>query len=177
MGVPVGAGTDATRVASYNPWTSLSWLVTGRTVGGTHLYPQANLLSRYAALHLYTVGSAWFSREETRKGTITPGQLADFAILSDDYFTVPLDRIRAIESLLTVLGGRIVYAAGIFAPHAPTPIPVLPEWSPVQKFGGHYRVGANAAMPTEPVCCPHGLDRTPLGRDALGGSGCSCWVL
>lgn len=177
MGVPVGAGTDATRVASYNPWTSLSWLVTGRTVGGTQLYPQANLLSRYAALHLYTVGSAWFSREETRKGTITPGQLADFAVLSDDYFTVPLDRIRAIESLLTVLGGHIVYAAGVFTSHAPTPIPVLPEWSPVQTFGGHWRVGANAAIPAESVCCPHGLDRTPLGHDALGGSGCSCWVL
>ena len=45
MGIPVGMGTDATRVASYNPWTCLSWLVTGRTVGGTALYPENNLLA------------------------------------------------------------------------------------------------------------------------------------
>ncbi len=176
MGVPVGAGTDATRVASYNPWTSLSWLVTGRTVGGTALYPDANLLSRDEALRLYTQGSAWFSREESIKGQITPGQLADFAVLSEDYFSVPIEQIRAIESVLTVTGGKPVHGAGIFAEHAPPPIPVLPEWSPVGKFGGHWRVAAQAALPPNPVCCPHGLTSAPLGRDALGTGGCSCWA-
>lgn len=177
MGVPVGAGTDATRVASYNPWTSLSWLVTGRTVGGTAMYPDSNLLSREEALRLYTGGSAWFSREETRKGQIAPGQFADFAVLSDDFFSVPAEHIRAIESVLTVTDGRVVHAAGAFTPHAPTPIPVLPEWSPVGKFGGHWRVAAGAALPPLPVCCPHGLTSAPLGRDALGGgAGCSCWA-
>lgn len=175
MGVPVGAGTDATRVASYNPWTSLAWLVTGRTVGGTALYPDANLLSRDEALRLYTQGSAWFSREEDRKGQIAPGQFADLAILSDDFFEVPPDRIRAIESLVTIMNGTVVHGAGSFAPLAPAPIPVLPEWSPVSKFGGHWRVQANAAIPPAPVCCPHGLTSAPLGRDALGG-GCSCWA-
>src|SRR5258707_2396436 len=150
MGVPVGAGTDATRVASYNPWTSLSWLVTGRTVGGTALYPESNLLSREEALRLYTVGSAWFSREEDRKGQIAPGQLADFAALSEDYFTVPPERIRGIESLLTVLGGKVVHAAGAFSAHAPPSVPVLPEWSPVSKFGGHWRVDAGASLPPNP---------------------------
>ncbi len=177
MGVAVGAGTDATRVASYNPWTSLAWLTTGRTVGGTALYPDANLLSREEALRLYTVGSAWFSREEARKGQIAPGQLADFAILSDDYFAVPADRIRAIESVLTVMGGRVVHAAAAYASHAPAPIPVLPEWSPVGAFGGHWRVAAGASLPPFPVCCPHGLSNAPLGRDGLGGGGgCSCWA-
>jgi predicted amidohydrolase YtcJ len=177
MGVPVGAGTDATRVASYNPWTSLSWLVTGKTVGGTALYPESNLLSREEALRLYTVGSAWFSREEDRKGQVAPGQLADFAVLSEDYFAVPPERIRGIESLLTVLGGKVVHAAGEFREHAPPTVPVLPEWSPVSRFGGHWRVSAGASLPPNPVVCPHGYAHAPLGRDALSGpGGCSCWA-
>src|SRR5207342_16369 len=60
MGLPVGAGTDATRVASYNPWVSLYWLVSGKTVGGTSLYSGDHRLERAEALRLYTVGSAWF---------------------------------------------------------------------------------------------------------------------
>ena len=178
MGVPVGAGTDATRVASFNPWTSLSWLVTGKTVGGTVLYPDANLLSREQALRLYTTGSAWFSREESVKGQIALGQHADLAVLSEDFFEVPAERIRAIESLCTVVGGKVVHAAGAFAAHAPPAIPVLPEWSPVTKFGGHWRIAANASLPPEPVVCAHGHAHAPLGRDALshGGGGCSCWA-
>ncbi len=177
MGVPVGAGTDATRVASYNPWTSLSWLVTGKTVGGTSLYPEKNLLSRQEALRLYTTGSAWFSREDDVKGKITPGQHADLVVLSEDYFEVPPDRIRAIESLLTVVGGKIVHGADAFASLAPPPPPVMPEWSPVAKFGGHYRVAAGASLPPSSVVCCHGLG-APLGRDALShpGGGCLCWA-
>lgn len=178
MGVPVGAGTDATRVASYNPWTSLSWLVTGKTVGGASLYPDSNLLSREQALRLFTTGSAWFSREESVKGQIALGQHADMAVLSEDFFEVPADRIRAIESLFTVVDGKVVHAAGAFEAHAPPAIPVLPEWSPVSKFGGHWRVAANASLPPAPVVCAHGYAHAPLGRDALshGGGGCSCWA-
>lgn len=178
MGVPVGAGTDATRVASYNPWTSLSWLVTGKTVGGTALYPTANLLSREEALRLYTVGSAWFSREESVKGQIVEGQYGDFAILSEDFFEVPPERIRAIESLITVVGGKIVHGAGLYASEAPPSIPVLPEWSPVAKFGGHYPMHS---VVTSHDCGVAGCGHThgPLGRDALShpGEGCSCWAL
>lgn len=178
MGVPVGAGTDATRVASYNPWTNLAWLVTGETVGGTRLYPPERLLGREEALRLATVGSAWFSREETTKGTLAPGRLADLAILSEDFLTMPPERIRGIESLLTVLDGRVVHAAGAFAEHAPPPIPVEPDWSPVAVFGGHWRVNAGASLPPLPVCCAHGRRRAPLGRDGLdaSGHGCSCWA-
>ena len=136
-GVPLGAGTDGTRVASYNPWLSLAWLVTGRTVGGMTLYPPENRLTCAEALRLYTVGSAWFSAEETVKGRIAPGQFADFAILTADYFAVPEDQIRTIESALTITGGDIVYAAAPFERFAPAPLPaVSPAWSPVATFGG-----------------------------------------
>src|SRR5437764_7193861 len=87
-GVPLGAGTDATRVASYNPFVSLYWLITGKTVGGTTLYTDANRLDRAEALRRYTVGSAWFSGEEDKKGTVGVGKLADLAVVSADYFSI-----------------------------------------------------------------------------------------
>jgi predicted amidohydrolase YtcJ len=139
-GIPVGAGTDATRVASYNPWISLYWMVTGKTVGGLQLASAENRLSREEALRLYTVGTAWFSGEETVKGRIAPGQFADFAILSADYMTVPEEEIRRIESVLTVTGGDVVYSADPFTAFAPEPLPpVSPAWSPVAAFGGYQR--------------------------------------
>lgn len=137
-GVPLGAGTDATRVASYNPWVSLSWMVTGKTAGGTELYPPENRLSREEALRLYTVGSAWFSAEEDVKGRIRPGQYADFAVLSGDYFIIPEEQIKNIESVLTMVDGVVVYAAKPFEQLAPPPLPpVSPAWSPVAHFGGY----------------------------------------
>ncbi|HWX02729.1 amidohydrolase [Collimonas sp.] len=139
MGVPVGAGTDATRVASYNPWTALYWLVSGRTVGGMRLYDTAGQLSRHTALELWTAGSAWFSSEQGKKGRIKSGQLADLAVLSADFFAVDEDSIKALESVLTVVGGKIVYGAAEFSPLAPPTIPVLPDWSPVKTVPGHYR--------------------------------------
>ncbi|MBC7789917.1 MAG: amidohydrolase, partial [Anaerolineae bacterium] len=108
-GVPVGAGTDATRVSSYNPWLALYWMVSGKSVGGAQLLDERNRLTRDEALHLYTLGSAWFSNEEEVKGRIAVGQFADFALLSHDYFAVPLETVRAIESVLTVVNGRVVY--------------------------------------------------------------------
>ncbi|MBH9665282.1 amidohydrolase family protein, partial [Burkholderia multivorans] len=80
--VPVGLGTDATRVASYNPWTALYWLVSGRTVGGMAMYDDSNRLPRDVALELWTAGSAWFSSEQGKKGRIEQGQLADLVVLS-----------------------------------------------------------------------------------------------
>jgi predicted amidohydrolase YtcJ len=137
-GIPVGAGTDATRVASYNPWVSLFWLVSGRTVGGLKLYGSENQQSREQALRLYTQGSAWFSGEESRKGQIRAGQFADLALLSHDYFTVPEEEIRGLQSLLTVVGGRVVWAAGPFQSLDPEPLPVSPDWSPVRNYGGYF---------------------------------------
>jgi predicted amidohydrolase YtcJ len=139
MGVPVGAGTDATRVASYNPFVSLYWLVTGKTVGGTPLYPEANRLDRTEALRRYTVGSAWFSGEENKKGSVEVGKLADLAVLSADYFSVTEEEIKRIESELTVVGGKVVYGAGEFERLAPPPLPVSPGWSPVGVYGGYHQ--------------------------------------
>jgi predicted amidohydrolase YtcJ len=176
MGIPVGAGTDATRVASYNPWLSLSWLVTGRTVGGTRLYPEANRLGREEALRLYTVGSSWFSGEEEKKGTLTPGQLADLAVLSADYFAVPEDEIRGIVSLLTIVGGRVVYGAEEFGGLAPPPLPVSPDWSPVAGYGGYYR-GTAASVAIHEGCACHGHRQVWSAKESrLWGIGCDCFA-
>jgi predicted amidohydrolase YtcJ len=137
LGIPVGAGTDATRVASYNPWLSLYWLVAGKTIGGASLYSDKNRLSREEALKLYTQGSSWFSGESGRKGAIAVGQLADVTALSDDYFSVPEDKIKDIESVLTIVGGKIVYGTWEFRHLDPPPLPVLPEWSPAKFYGGY----------------------------------------
>jgi len=139
-GIPVGAGTDATRVSSHNPWLSLYWLVTGKSVGGTQLASQDNRLSREEALRLYTIGSAWFSGEERTKGRIAVGQLGDFAILSDDFFSVSDEQIKRIEAVVTVVGGDIVFAAAPFDRNLAPALPsVSPDWSPVAVFGGYSR--------------------------------------
>jgi hypothetical protein len=116
--------------------------VTGRTVGGLPLYGENGLLDRAVALELWTSGSAWFSNEQGRKGRIQEGMLADLVALSDDFFTVDAEDIKAIESVLTVVGGKVVYGAAEFSDLGPAPIPVLPEWSPVQKVPGHWRKAA-----------------------------------
>ena len=139
MGVPVSAGTDGTRVASYNPWVCLYWLVTGRTVGGLDLYPAANRLDRLEALRLYSQSAGWFSNEDAVRGTLAVGQLADLVVLCDDYFHVPEEQIKSLESVLTVVGGQVVHAAGPFAALAPPPLPVWPDWSPVGVYGGYDR--------------------------------------
>jgi predicted amidohydrolase YtcJ len=152
MGIPVGAGTDGTRVSSYNPWPSIYWLVSGKTMGGMQLFADDNRLSREEALRLFTAGSAWFSQEETVKGRIAPGQYADFAILTADYFSVPEEEIKHLQSVLTVVGGKVVYAAapfdalgdGLTQPALP---PVSPEWSPVARFGGRQDPKAGDAPP------------------------------
>jgi predicted amidohydrolase YtcJ len=137
-GVPVGAGTDATRVSSYNPFVSLYWLITGRTVGGTSLYPESNRLDRAEALRLYTVGSSWFSSEDGHKGSLVPGQLADLCVLTADYFSIREDEIKTLESVLTMVGGKIVYANEPFTRLSPPPLPVSPDWSPVKQYGGYF---------------------------------------
>jgi predicted amidohydrolase YtcJ len=114
LGVAVGAGTDAHRVASYNPFTALQWLVDGRTVDGTPMRGSSETPSRADALRLYTSGSAWFAHADDRRGSLEVGKLADLAVLSKDYMTVSTDQIGTIESLLTMVGGRVVYTAAPF---------------------------------------------------------------
>ena len=189
-GVPVGAGTDATRVASYNPWTALYWLTSGRTVGGLALYDDAQRLSREIALELWTKGSAWFSNEQEKKGSIAVGQLADLVALSADYFSVPEEEIKAIESVLTVVGGKVVYASDEFASLSPPDFPVSPSWSPVATIAGHYRPHAKTIHKSLPHACAaacgvHGhahdvarKSRIPVSNFSgfWGALGCSCFA-
>lgn len=145
MGIPVGGGTDATRVASYNPWVSLYWLVTGKTVGGLPLYGDANRLEREEALRLWTLGSAYKSNEEKVKGALMPGRYADLAVLSHDFMTVSEETIKDITAVMTVVGGKIVYADAEFKSHDMTLPPVSPNWSPVRYFGGYQQANASSA--------------------------------
>lgn len=193
--LPVGLGTDATRVASYNPWTALYWLVSGRTVGGMAMYDDSARLDRETALMLWTQGSAWFSTEQGKKGQIKVGQLADLAVLSQDYFSIPEEQIKGIESVMTVVDGKVVYAAGSFSPLAPPAIPVLPDWSPVTQVPGHYRSAPPSAAARVGVlsqahqCCgpcgvhahQHDVARRssiPVSDDNAfwGAFGCSCFA-
>ena len=190
-GVPVGAGTDATRVASYNPWVSLSWLVTSKTVGGLALYPVANRLDRETALRLWTEANTWFSNEQGKKGQIKEGQLADLALLSDDYFSVPEDEIVHIRSVLTILGGKVVHGEGNYAPLAPDLPKPMPDWSPVATFGGYHktpeaRAKLAAACACLSSCAVHGHDHArALGSEVpardvqsfWGALGCGCWAV
>ena len=115
IGVVIGGGTDAHRVASYNPFTSLEWILDGRTVGGSATRAASEIPSRADALRMYTIGSAWFSFDDGVRGSLEVGKLADLAVLTKDYMTIPVEQIGGIESLLTMVGGRVVYAAGPFA--------------------------------------------------------------
>ena len=194
-GVAVGAGTDATRVASYNPWVSLSWLVTGRTVGGLALYPAANRLDREEALRLWTEANTWFSTEPGKKGQIRQGQLADLAVLSDDYMSVSEDAIAGITSVLTLLGGKPVHGDVEFKRLAPPLPPAMPDWSPVNRFGGYQAGQRQETRDTHALaavgcgcgraCGIHGhahasawAATAPVDdeRSFWGALGCSCWA-
>jgi len=115
MGLPIAGGTDAHRVMSYNPFVSLQWMVDGKTVGGTLTRDEEQLPSREEALRLYTLGSTWFTFDDGKRGSLARGKLADLAVLTKDYLTVPTGEIGGLESLLTMVGGRVVYATGPYA--------------------------------------------------------------
>jgi predicted amidohydrolase YtcJ len=136
-GLLVAAGTDATRVSSYNPWLSLSWLVSGRTVSDILLSPAANRVDRATALEMYTVAGAHLSGEGEKKGRVRVGQYGDIALLSADYFSVPEDEISRIESLLTIVGGKVVYGAENYEGADDPLAAIAPDWSPVARFGGY----------------------------------------
>ena len=198
LGVPVGAGTDATRVASYNPWVCLYWLSTGKTLGGTALYDDSQLLDRETALALWSKGSAWFSGEQALKGALVEGEFADLAVLSDDYFQVEAEDIQWIESVLTVVGGRVVYAGAEFKHDDPELPPASPDWSPVKRFGGAWRLSegksaasnaplqaASAVCACSSQCGMHGHKHAWLldvpvretSKNAFWGAlGCSCFA-
>ena len=138
-GIPLALTSDAFRVSPANPWIGLSWAVTGKSVSGSEILAKDNRLTREEALKLYTVGAAWFEHHENEKGKIAPGNLADFALLSADYFTVPDDEIKHITSILTIVDGRVVFGTGKYSSLAPKLPEVIPSWSPIKYFGGYYK--------------------------------------
>jgi hypothetical protein len=182
LGIPVGAGTDATRVSSYNPWVSLYWLVSGRTVGGLSLYDEKNRLNRTAALRLYTEGSSWFSGDKGKKGRIAAGQLADMSVLSADYFTVTEDEIKGIEAVLTIMGGKVVHGSEEYGNLAPPLPPISPDWSPTGVYGGTYRQAHESHASQAPVsacACSNPLHQhthTVIGDKGNWGIGCTCFA-
>jgi hypothetical protein len=185
MGIPVGAGTDATRVSSYNPYVSLYWLITGKTIGGLNLYPAENRLDREEALKLYTIGSSWFSTEDGKKGALAPGQLADFAVLSADYFSIPEEEIKHLESVLTIVGGKVVYASEEFSKLAPPALPVSPDWSPVKNYGGYAKESKRSIGASHSAACSHVTGELRgekswhlpvLGEFGLWELGCDCFA-
>src|SRR5262245_32740858 len=111
----VGAGTDAHRVSSYNPFVSLQWYLDGTTIGGTKTRGDEEAPSRRQALEMYTRNSAFMANDDDKRGTLEPGKLADLAVLSADYMTAPVKEIGRIRSVLTMVGGKVVYAAAPFA--------------------------------------------------------------
>ncbi len=186
-GVPVGAGTDATRVSSFNPWYSLYWLVSGRTIGGLALQKEG--LSRELALELWTSRNAWFSSEQGKKGMIKAGQFADCIALSADYFSIPEPAIKDLESVLTIMDGNVVYAAEEFKREGPPELPVMPDWSPVLKYPGHFRpqatLGAENIHNCGGLCAMHGHNHSHARRTDIptedftgfwGAFGCSCFA-
>lgn len=116
LGIPIGAGTDAHRVADYNPFIALRWMLDGKSASGRKLRGDDEIPSRMQALKMYTSGSAWLAHDEQKRGTLEIGKLADLAVLSDDYLNVPLEKIAQIHSQLTMVGGNIVYRESLKQP-------------------------------------------------------------
>ncbi|MCX4145288.1 MULTISPECIES: amidohydrolase [Paraburkholderia] len=199
-GIRTSSGTDATRVASYNPWVSLSWLVTGKTVGGLRMYPQRNCLDRETALRMWTENVTWFSNEEGKKGRIEAGQFADLIVPDRDFFACAEGEIADTTSLLTVVGGKVVYGTGEFASFDDSaPPPAMPDWSPVRRFGGFagwknasgngeaaLQQVAAASCGCATACGVHGhaharawTANAPTSdlHGFWGALGCSCWAV
>lgn len=194
-GLPVGAGTDATRVSSYDPWVALFWLTTGQTVGGLPLYGEENVLDRETALRLWTAGSAWFSGEADVKGTLSPGKYADLAVLSADYMTVAPKEIRRINSVMTMVGGKVVHGEGAYADLSPPLPPASPSWSPVDAvpspakrahLGGEIRYARACHDACGNHCGVHGHDHAIAWSKPIpvadkgsfwGALGCSCFAV
>ena len=174
MGIPMAAGTDANRANTYNPWVGVHWLVTGKTLGGAKLQGNNNLLDRTEALRMYTAASAWISGEENRKGTLEPGRFADLVFLSADYFNIPVDSIKDLESVMTMVGGKVVYGAGPYARLAPPAPPMNQDWLPIKAYGGYQKRAG-----VEPSGVAGGVQPHPL---VVGDSGtwsldCGCGAL
>jgi len=110
-GIHVGAGSDAAQISTLDPWLMIYYMVTGKNAAGVSINA-GQTLTRTEALRLYTANNGWFLREEDRLGSIEPGKLGDVVVLSDDFLDpakVPDEAIKRVKSVLTVVGGEVVY--------------------------------------------------------------------
>ena len=113
-GIHVGAGSDSAQISTLNPWNMIYYLVTGLDAAGRPTNVD-DTIDRQTALKLYTADNGWFLKEEDRLGSIETGKLADLVVLSGDYFdakAVPDKDIRKLHSVLTVVGGKVVWREG-----------------------------------------------------------------
>jgi hypothetical protein len=111
-GIHAGAGSDAGDISVLDPWYEIYYMVTGKDCTGA-LINSDEQVTREQALRMYTADNGWFFREESALGSVETGKLGDVAVLSDDYFDpkgVPDEGIKKLKSVLTVVGGRVVYS-------------------------------------------------------------------
>jgi predicted amidohydrolase YtcJ len=98
--IPVAVGSDG----PMNPFLNIMFAT-------THPYNREEAISRRQAVEAYTRGSAYAEFAEKEKGTVTRGKLADLTVLSQDIFAAPDPELPKTQSILTIIGGRIVYDA------------------------------------------------------------------
>ena len=116
-GIIINGGSDHmvkfdanTSINPYNPFLAMWSMITRKTERGSVITPE-QAVTRVEALKFYTINNAYASFEESIKGSIEAGKLADMAILSDDLLTCPINKIKDLESVLTILGGKVVYGS------------------------------------------------------------------
>jgi predicted amidohydrolase YtcJ len=105
-GVKVALGTDNTPISLWHP---VQHTVSRRPMGVGQAVAESQALSRIEALRCATANGAYLTFDEDKKGTLEPGKFADLAVLSADPLTVEADRLAETHSLMTMVGGRIVY--------------------------------------------------------------------
>ena len=177
MGVPFALGTDGNRAASHNPWVGIQWLVTGKTQGGLRHAADRNLMGREEALRSYSAAGAWMSHEADKKGTLSVGKWADLAILNGDYLNVPEDRISQLSSVLTMVGGKVVYGEGRYASLAPPTLKVSPDWLPISRYPGYAKSASIETGGRLAAALNQGVP-TVIGEDGRSWTlGCGCGLL
>lgn len=150
-------------------------------------------------MRLWTENVTWFSNEEGKKGRIEAGQLADLIVPDRDFFGCAESEISGITSLLTLVGGRVVWGAGDFAKLAPPAPQAMPDWSPINRFAGFAAWGEQkdvrepaaakrmaSACGCANACTVHGHDHARAWTGKLpvadlksfwGALGCACWAV
>ncbi|KAI1200940.1 amidohydrolase family-domain-containing protein [Nemania serpens] len=112
-GIPAGIGADGMQIAPLNPWIHAYYATTGKNALGQQINP-GQQITRQELLHLYTRANQWFlgGVDEQLLGSLEVGRLGDIVVLNQDYFTVPDEELKELRSILTVVGGSVVYSDG-----------------------------------------------------------------